>query len=94
MAGLSHGSDHYYAGMFIDNNIIIAYILGIVFSTSLFPFLRSIINNLLLKTDIGYSRVPGLFVHIGYNIIILVILFLCVIQVASVTYHPFLYFKF
>jgi alginate O-acetyltransferase complex protein AlgI len=89
--GLSSGSGLYYPGMFLDNYIVIAYALGIICSTSIFPEMRNRINRILDKRQSGITRQVA---FIGYNIMIFLLLFLSAMQVVSTTYHPFLYFKF
>lgn len=79
---------------FLQNDILICIILGIIFSTPAFPLLGKLIME-IKKT--AHTKLSFCIEIIATNLkfaFLLVLLFLSLITVAIQTYNPFLYFRF
>ena len=94
MAGFAKGTGlEFNAAMFLNNEIIIIFALGIIFSMPFSKVLEKIINEVVSRA----KGLKGLFKISFYGaelFIVLFIFFICLINLAAGTYNPFIYFRF
>lgn len=94
MAGFAKGTGlEFNAAMFLNNEIIIIFALGIIFSMPFSKVLEKIINEVVSRA----KGLKGLFKISFYGaelFMVLFIFFICLINLAAGTYNPFIYFRF
>jgi len=74
----------------INNQIIYIFIIGIIFSLPVYPWLK---NKLILFTKNSSIKMAS-FIYIPRLSFLLILFLLSILKVASSTYNPFIYFRF
>ncbi len=94
MAGFAKGTGlEFNAAMFLNNEIIIIFALGIIFSMPFLKVLEKIIDEVISRA----KGLKGLLKVSFYGVdlfVVLFIFFICLINLAAGTYNPFIYFRF
>ena len=99
MAGYAHGDGlEYYAALYLNGEVSVILVIGIIFSTPVLPRLRSIYSK---ATEIRSASGDNLYfgamtktVPVAYYLFLTALLVICAAYVASGTYNPFIYFRF
>jgi alginate O-acetyltransferase complex protein AlgI len=95
MFGFAHGKGReFHAGLYLNNEIILAIIFGIIFSAPVYPVVKKhmiifVADFKALKSGFGYAILN--FMKI---IVLTCILLASIMSLASGTYNPFIYFRF
>ena len=96
MIGLHGGGDHApHLGTFLDNEIIVVTLIGMLLSVPFIPWLN---RRYLARIDSASSpRAATALAVTGQTVVLLVlagIFLLCAMKLAAGTYNPFIYFRF
>ncbi|MFZ4632090.1 MAG: MBOAT family O-acyltransferase [Patescibacteria group bacterium] len=75
---------------YVNNKQLLALVIGVLFSTPIFIFIKNIIKNFRFFNGI---RIKSLL-NASYSIFLLLLFVLCSISISDSTYNPFIYFHF
>ena len=95
MLGLAQGTGiEHHIGLYLNNEIILFLVLGIVFSTPVFPFLKKQLTTVITRSDIIQNSFGYNVLNTVNTIALFLILLLSSMNLASGSYNPFIYFRF
>ncbi len=94
MAGYGTGSGvNRYVGEFIGTKLVVAMLAGCFFSLPVFGYVEKFHKRLTQQESIG-SRIAARSAFVAYDISLVVFLVISIMQLASGTHNPFIYFRF
>jgi alginate O-acetyltransferase complex protein AlgI len=94
MFGFTDPSPNYTFSLFMNNELIVALILGVIGSTPIVPFINNKLEGFLSKREGISQNVYGSVFSTVMLISMAAIMILSSMSLASDTYNPFIYFRF
>jgi len=91
-----HATGEYHIGMYINTELVLVSLAGVVGSTPFIPWLRDRIRG--LTNRIGEETPTGIALELSRQVVCLALLIgifvLCTMKLAAGTHNPFIYFRF
>jgi len=94
MAGLTVATQGDVLGRYINNQVLSSVILGIIFATPIWPWLKRKTGELAQRFPAGVRPIVEGTGHLAESLILVVLLLISAAWLAAGTYNPFIYFRF